>query len=984
MKTSCLAIVFLTSTAAWAQTSSAGNQVNLPAPTPYSIIANDANSRVWERTVYERSPDGSIVARKHRYTELASGLNYWQNGQWVPSKEEISILSDGSAVATNGQHNAGFPSDIAEGMIGLLTPDGKLLESRPVSLFYEDDSNSAIIAILTNSVGELVAPNEVVYPDAFEGAAASLRYTYTKAGFEQDIIIQGQLPDPAAYGLNPARTRLGVLTTFFDTNNPVQTPVPADPQDGLTDTTLTFGKTTMVEGRAFIIGNNSSDVPDNGGARTYKKWFQINGRNFLMEEVPYPRVAPQLQQLPPMTGRLYVGATNLFAADSLLNHVPASLLAAPAHGVRANSPKIRLATADKNQMHGLVLDYVTLNSTFTDYVLQGDTTYYISGNVNLYGTTTIEGGTVVKYATSHPILYFRGPVDCLTGPYCQSVFTAMDDDTVGQTISGSTGSPAGYYGSVALEFLAPSSPVNLHDLRILYASVGITIIGGSGGHMIRDCQISQVNTAINGFSAGSGSLENVLISQTWQAALHSTSTTFGAAQLTIDQAYSIFLSSSGGSLYLTNSLLVSTTNAGSAYTSVNNVTNSSGDGIFQTVGGGHYYLADDSPYRNAGLSNIDPDLLADLATKTTYPPVAYAATNISTATSFSPQAQRDTNAAPDLGYHYDPLDYIFQNCRIGTNVTFAAGTAAGWQGQGLSFGGSHSVNFGGTVTSPCYFVRCSTVQESDGSGDSTGISASTNSGSVNIEFTRFSALGDIAAFVDGSALTVSATNSEFWSGLLGGSVTNALSLNFQNDLLDRSDVSLPSGTSSASLRMQNCTFHGGDLNMAYVAGWSISVHDCAFDDTAISVSSSYSPGSYNAYLSTTNALPGADATTNHDVFLASGFNWQTSWFGDYYQATNSTLIDKGNQTADQVGLYHFTTQTNQVVEGGSTVDIGYHYVATDAYGNPLDTDGDGIADYLEDANGNGLYDAGDLGDWLISPYNGLSRTNGLLVFTPLK
>jgi len=39
---------------------------------------------------------------------------------------------------------------------------------------------------------------------------------------------------------------------------------------------------------------------------------------------------------------------------------------------------------------------------------------------------------------------------------------------------------------------------------------------------------------------------------------------------------------------------------------------------------------------------------------------------------------------------------------------------------------------------------------------------------------------------------------------------------------------------------------------------------------------------------------------------------------------------------------------------------------------------------LEDANGNGIFDAGDLGNWLISPYNGLTSASGLSVFTPLK
>ncbi|MEI2722238.1 MAG: family 78 glycoside hydrolase catalytic domain [Verrucomicrobiota bacterium] len=54
-----------------------------------------------------------------------------------------------------------------------------------------------------------------------------------------------------------------------------------------------------------------------------------------------------------------------------------------------------------------------------------------------------------------------------------------------------------------------------------------------------------------------------------------------------------------------------------------------------------------------------------------------------------------------------------------------------------------------------------------------------------------------------------------------------------------------------------------------------------------------------------------------------------------------------------MGLYHFTTVTNQVKETNSTVDIGYHYVALDTNNVPVDTDTGGVADYLEDANGNG-------------------------------
>src|SRR5262249_11944101 len=47
---------------------------------------------------------------------------------------------------------------------------------------------------------------------------------------------------------------------------------------------------------------------------------------------------------------------------------------------------------------------------------------------------------------------------------------------------------------------------------------------------------------------------------------------------------------------------------------------------------------------------------------------------------FAPQAQRDRDAL-DIGYHYDPLDYIFKDSVItNTTVQFLPGTAVGMAG----------------------------------------------------------------------------------------------------------------------------------------------------------------------------------------------------------------------------------------------------------------------------------------------------------------
>ena len=78
------------------------------------------------------------------------------------------------------------------------------------------------------------------------------------------------------------------------------------------------------------------------------------------------------------------------------------------------------------------------------------------------------------------------------------------------------------------------------------------------------------------------------------------------------------------------------------------------------------------------------------------------------------------------------------------------------------------------------------------------------------------------------------------------------------------------------------------------------------------------------------------------------------------------FINAGNTNANLLSFYHYTTQTNQVKEASSVVDIGYHYVATDGNGNPVDSNGNGIPDYLEDAAGGGQ----SLTVTLVAPTNG--------------
>jgi len=157
------------------------------------------------------------------------------------------------------------------------------------------------------------------------------------------------------------------------------------------------------------------------------------------------------------------------------------------------------------------------------------------------------------------------------------------------------------------------------------------------------------------------------------------------------------------------------------------------------------------------------------------------------------------------------------------------------------------------------------------------------------------------------------------------------------------------------------------------------VKDNVFDTIIQPVPFSGVVNGHNGYINSPQ-MPGGSG----DVVLTN-FTYATGPLGNYYHYYYNDFVDAGSRTADQAGLYHHTTRTTQVPEAGSLVDIGAHYVAT-VNGEPSDDDGDGLADVLEDRNGDGLVD-GAAGETPWSGYHSptaLTGTTGLTTYTPLK
>jgi hypothetical protein len=969
-----------------------GQQVTTaPAPTPYTIISRDANSRVWERTTYDTLPSGKTVSYVHSYTELGTGLCYKQNGRWVDSQEQINIQPDGTASATNGQHQVYFPVDIGNNVIKLVTSDGLVLQSQPLGLSYDDGINTVLIAELTNSVGQLISSNQVIYTNAFVGLDADLLYTYRKSGLEQDVIFRKQPPTPEEFGLNPADTRLQMLTEFFNPPTPDETVGPVNPQDQLQDTTLGFGAMEMVQGRAFLVGADQNQAYLHN-ISVYKSWVNVDGRTLLIEQVPYQRISSDLTTLPASLSRTKSSARFALCKMSSKRLLPARRMA------KTTTNAIQVAQAHIGNS-GLVFDYVTIGSNQTNFTFQGDTTYYTTYDFFIKGTTTLEGGTVIKmnfngYTTLGSIVIAEnGTINCETASYRPAVFTSWNDNSVGESISGNSGSP--YYQDVGTFLYIYPTNVCLHDLRFCYAWNAIQCEEEPNSYDIWDSQFLNVVQAVNAYDIG---LYNDLICYSADEASDINGQqspellldgNLVAENVTSDSGYAfINADNSGEVMALTNCLITSQMitnideNGATLLTNAVIYLPSPTAPVYQVVGGGNYYLANGSSYRNFGTTNINPPLLGELRQKTTYPPLLFSNETFFTNFIFSPQALRDTNTAVDLGYHYDPLDYLCGGvCISNANVTVEPGTAIGCFEMdtftnafpyGLDVEGGGQYNSQAIVNNPNRIVGYNTVQE----GPPQTSWALPNSGPFYLsDFEQSSPVGavfsfrftDFSGFAQDDYLWAFARKAVF-------SATNSSSVYFR-------DCESYSGSAySESVNVTNCLFdraqtdfepvgfawvynnliYGGTLTVDYLANspTSAAIVNNLFDMPLTSVYFPFSQptnGGYNAYY--WDVPPRTNTYFQNAILLTNAPVFQAGPFGNFYQPSNSITIHAGNTNANLLGLYHYTVTTNEVVEGTNLVSIGYHYVATDQYGNPLDSNGDGIPDYLEDAAGNGS------GDW---------------------
>jgi RHS repeat-associated protein len=575
------------------------------------------------RVQWESGPSGVRVARDRGFVELSAGVrSQGRPDNRREAADRVVPLAQGGAAALGGERQVYFPEDIYQGVIDLALP-GRAdlrLRNRPLGLFYACQSNTVLFGELTNSTGQILpSGNQVIYTNAFFGVDADLICTCTpNGGYESEVVFRRQPAPPADLG--SADVRLQLLTEFFDTPEPVQEVGPVS-KEGLRDTTLSFdGKMRMIPGKAFLAqaqpagggtpgmsggtplppaqprtGGTPSELAggdaratgegerrdDLGQVPVFKSWIHSGNRVFLVEELPWGSILPNLQTLPPPPARALTATPSV----SPLGKVSSIRLLPPPRMAQKSSRPMQMAAADWQQTPGVDLDYVLVNSQETPItspdapmVFQGGVTYLIDDPV-VIGDVVLQPGATIKFARGAS-LTVGNSLTCLASAAAPVTLTALDDDSQGEIIPGSTGQPSGVYAQIAIA--SDQAPLNVGNVRILYAGVGVQ--SAQGPVSVRDSQFIQVGAALAGGASGGIEAENVLFEHVGTAFAGQDGVVAGAAQITVYDVDT--LAGPGVSLAAINSLFICVTNWGAPWAGFNNVTNSTDAGGLQASGGG--------------------------------------------------------------------------------------------------------------------------------------------------------------------------------------------------------------------------------------------------------------------------------------------------------------------------------------------------------------------------------------------------------------
>jgi hypothetical protein len=351
-------------------TSSAGTLSLLQQSTTrqWQAVSRKAHETEWHaiRHVTNRL-NGQVRAYTNTVIELGAGLNRFDaaKGSWQSASPAFRITDQGVVVDRASHFVRLAPNINSIGAVTVRKGDLKFA-AHPLCIAYYDplDGQSYRLADITDSVGWLISPSEVVYSNCFKGLRASIRYRSTLAGLEQDLLLHESPPAPEELGFSP-HVRLELFSEMVG-----ETPVPqlatrfiereTDParrqlmfEPDFVDQALGFGPMKMGRGKSYLHPQPAGQARWEGPREVDvgKRFQVIDGRRIVIEAVQHWRIQPYLNKLPRLAEAIE-GVTNAALRDLRTSrdglfagiYPPMDLPTVPAAGVTQRAARIQTAS----------------------------------------------------------------------------------------------------------------------------------------------------------------------------------------------------------------------------------------------------------------------------------------------------------------------------------------------------------------------------------------------------------------------------------------------------------------------------------------------------------------------------------------------------------------------------------------------------------------------------------------------------------------
>ena len=206
---------------------------------------------------------------------LETGLHYWsaETKEWLPAEPSFSINATGDAFVANktlGQLRASAQINTVGAITVNLDPQDptRQLVTTPVAIALEEPATGRMLVVgtITNSLGALVegTANQIIYEDCFAGVCASYVVEVQRGTYSADVLFTGKF-DVRDWGFT-TNARIQIISEIYGPgpDSSIRRPlyIEQDPQKiaqaarlGLSldviDETLGWGNLVMAEGSAY-------------------------------------------------------------------------------------------------------------------------------------------------------------------------------------------------------------------------------------------------------------------------------------------------------------------------------------------------------------------------------------------------------------------------------------------------------------------------------------------------------------------------------------------------------------------------------------------------------------------------------------------------------------------------------------------------------------------------------------------------------------